>query len=879
MSDATTSKPPEKIIISMGELNGLRRLIDLAQTIVNPERGNIKVHVPLIGDSEEELLKVENAKALVDEYWLEKESKDVRLEIITKVAPTISRSILDISREERADLLILQVPKRAKGKATLGAVAENVVPAAPCDVLLIRLGQKQDVARVMVPILRDLDSRNASQIGISIGRGLNLPIEATYFQSTHTDYWSGRGKIEAALIDIEGQESVKRTVVQSDNVKSALLSRIGDDIVVIPISSISEWDRWNQPDMAQTLLKSWSGTLIIAAAGAIDDRDSRRGKLRLWLTPTLTQFEQEEIVHTAEESATPSLDYIVLIIVSSILATFGLLLNSNAVIIGAMLVAPLMLPLIAFATGMTIGKLRLVSRSTSVLLQGILAAFLIAIFIGVVSPTQIITPEMAARGNPTFMDMAVALASGFLGAYATARKHIPSALAGVAIAAALMPPLSTIGLGLAFGDIPLAKGATLLFVANIVSIILAAWGTFFWLGMRPLAGTEDTRARRWTSGVLVFLFVVVLIGLTYQNFNRVFQVEIERVLRESFVKAELVSYEVRQTVPLEIFATIRQPASNINDTSEIITAKNALEETLEEEVVLGVIIQPIVDGDVAKVDAEIEQLLGETLRQTLQYNKLLRFIFEIGNPTLVIAFVEPQVEVSSEEFSQDIENSQIALTEALNLPVELSLIVAQTTESGALVEATNQEISETIETVLNETPEYSQLQEYQFVVGNPFIVGITVTTEIDPSSDEFLKDIKQTEAALSNALGYPIILTVTVIPSDTPTLIPTPPLFPLPTEVQPVPTEIEPTDEAPTPGPPTEAPTAEPPPEETETPTAEPTEELETPTPTSEVTAPPETQEPDTPTTTDSAPNPTPDETPVLPVESPSAAASPLPTP
>jgi hypothetical protein len=111
------------------------------------------------------------------------------------------------------------------------------------------------------------------------------------------------GKIEAALIDIEGQESVKRTVAQSDNVKSALLSRIGDDIVVVPISSASERDRWNLPDIAQTLLKRWSGTLLIVSARAIDGRDSRRGKPRLWLTPTLTQFEQEEIIHTAEESA------------------------------------------------------------------------------------------------------------------------------------------------------------------------------------------------------------------------------------------------------------------------------------------------------------------------------------------------------------------------------------------------------------------------------------------------------------------------------------------------------------------------------------------------------------------------------------------------
>ena len=619
--------------------------------------------------------------------------------------------------------------------------------------------------------------------------------------------------------------------------------------------------------MSQTLLKSWSGTLLIIATGATDDQDSRRGKLRLWLTPTLTQFEKEEIVQTAEESATPSLDYIVLIIASSILATFGLLLNSNAVIIGAMLVAPLMLPLIAFATGMTIGKLRLVGRSTSVLVQGILAAFLIAIFIGFITPTQIITPEMASRGNPTFMDMAVALASGFLGAYATARKHIPAALAGVAIAAALMPPLSTIGLGLAFGDSALAKGAVLLFLTNIVSIILAAWGTFFWLGMRPPAGTVDTRARRWTSGILVFLFLAVLIGLTYQNFNRAYNVEIERVLRDSFVKAELVNYEIRQSIPLEKFATIRQPASNINDSSEIITAKNALEEALEEEVVLSVIIQPIVDADVARVDAEIEGLIDETLRQTLQHNELLRFIFEIGNPTLVIAFVDPQVDVSSEEFSQDIENSQKALTEALNLPVELSLSIVQTTESGALVEVTNQEISETIEIVLDETLEYSQLQEYQFVVGNPFIVNIIVTTEIDPLSDEFLKDIQQTEAALSDALGYPVILTVTVAPLETPSPTPTSPVLPLPTEAEPEATEITPTEEAPSPGAPTEAPSPEP------------TEESETPTPTSEITTPPVTQEPGTPTVTESAPSPTPEETPAPPVASPSPAASPPATP
>ena len=177
--------------------------------------------------------------------------------------------------------------------------------------------------------------------------------------------------------------------------------------------------------------------IVAAPSGATPDRGTLR-RAGSWLTPTLTEFEKEEIEHSSEEAASVTLDYMVLIAVAAVLATLGLLLNSNAVIIGAMLVAPLMSPLIAFATGMTIGKLLLFRRAAVTLVVGVLGALLISWLIGVLSPTSIITSEMSSRGNPTLLDMGVALASGFIGAYATARKHIPSALAGVAIAAALM---------------------------------------------------------------------------------------------------------------------------------------------------------------------------------------------------------------------------------------------------------------------------------------------------------------------------------------------------------------------------------------------------------------------------------------------------------
>ena len=183
-------------------------------------------------------------------------------------------------------------------------------------------------------------------------------------------------------------------------------------------------------------------------------------RLRSWLSPTVTQLEQDEIQYEAEANGAFSLDYIVLIVISCILATLGLLSNSSAVIIGAMLVAPLMSPLIAFAVGMATGRVTLITKSFSTLFRGILAALIVARIIGSISPTTIVTSEMLLRGNLTLIDIGVAFASGFIGAFASVRKNISAALAGVAIAAALMPPLATIALGWAFDNRPLAAGAS-----------------------------------------------------------------------------------------------------------------------------------------------------------------------------------------------------------------------------------------------------------------------------------------------------------------------------------------------------------------------------------------------------------------------------------
>jgi uncharacterized hydrophobic protein (TIGR00271 family) len=843
-----------------------RELIDLALDMTDSEDARILVLLVSLGNAEEDAETVRTVEPIVQSY--QDDGRPVQL--ISYSAGSISRGILDAAREHRTDLVLFGGREIDGRGVTFSTVAQNVLPAAPCYVILYRIGTTHAGQRLVVPIVAGEQSRTAAQLAVRLSHSMNRPVEAIYVRTGRTTTWDAHGRMESALVGIPGEENVKRTIAEADDAVSGLLSRIeDDDMLVVGMSDRSEWERWLRADIPMALIRRWRGPLLMVAPTSVPL--TRGEKVRRWLSPTLTQFEQVEIEREAESSASTSLDYLVLIVVSAVLATFGLMLNSNAVIIGAMLVAPLMSPLIAFAVGMTLGKLDLVWRATIVLVQGIAAALLIAFLIGWLSPTTIVTSEMAARGNPSLLDMGVALASGFIGAYATARKHIPSALAGVAIAAALMPPLATVGLGLAFGDFGLASGATLLFVTNIISIILAAWATFFWLGMRPSKKVDARRTRR-TSAILVAIFVLVLAALLAQNASTVFSATIERTLRDSFNQSELVDYEVRQGTPLQVFATVRMPAGIIPDNSEIIDAQDNLEEALGEPVELSVVIQPVVDASVAQADAEVEATIGRILAEQLTDMKMLGFIFEIGNPTLVLTAVQTELDSDSAEFNEQVRSAELALAQELGLPVVLSLLPLETYDSSGAIDATDQALSETIEEVLIESLTCCEIVSFSFQVGNPFLVTVTVMTDMEPASDEFLAQIQATEEALSIALGWPVRLTVIVaqpsptpteteaplLPSATPTFTPTEEIQ-TPEPPAPTPTSGPPTEEPPTPtaGPPTEEPPTEEPPTPTNGP---PTEEPPTPQPTGPPTEelPTATEPPSTATPEATLPIPTP---------------------
>ena len=165
--------------------------------------------------------------------------------------------------------------------------------------------------------------------------------------------------------------------------------------------------------------------------------------------------------------------FLLLIVLSAAIATLGLLQNSTAVVIGAMLVSPLLGPIMGVGFGLATLESNLIKRSLVTMAAGMAVAILVAMLIIWLSPIQDVTSELRARTQPTLLDLAVAVVGGIAGVYAIMRK-LSGVMVGVAIATALVPPLSTVGFGLATGRFDFALGAALLFLTNTLAIAFAA---------------------------------------------------------------------------------------------------------------------------------------------------------------------------------------------------------------------------------------------------------------------------------------------------------------------------------------------------------------------------------------------------------------------
>ncbi len=243
--------------------------------------------------------------------------------------------------------------------------------------------------------------------------------------------------------------------------------------------------------------------------GLIDEyREFKTGKQEF--------LEKYEAYETVVAGATDTIDYYILLFFSCLIAVFGLLQNSPAVIIGAMIVAPLMGPIFGLSAGVLWGSPGVIWESFTTLIKGILLVLVLATGFAWFLPGTVLTQELISRGHPGLFDIFVAIACGFIGAFSYVNKRISSVVSGVAISVALLPPLCSAGIGLGLKEWELAKGAFLLFGVNLAGIILASSIVFYLVRLHPHTYEKGDRfkaAARAASQVVLSLILITLISI------------------------------------------------------------------------------------------------------------------------------------------------------------------------------------------------------------------------------------------------------------------------------------------------------------------------------------------------------------------------------
>jgi uncharacterized hydrophobic protein (TIGR00271 family) len=221
-----------------------------------------------------------------------------------------------------------------------------------------------------------------------------------------------------------------------------------------------------------------------------------------------------EIVREIKVGSQPSRSFYILLLAASLIASFGLMANSTAVVIGAMLVSPLMTPIIGMSLALVRGNGKLFWRATQAEIFGVMLAISIAALFGLLPVNPEPTSEMLARTQPNLLDLLVAVLAGFAGAYAMVDERISPALPGVAIATAIVPPLANAGLCLGIGAYAGAWGSFLLFFANFISILLVAAAVFFAAGLSSefLSKSPWDLIRRFAWATLAFLVLIVVLS-------------------------------------------------------------------------------------------------------------------------------------------------------------------------------------------------------------------------------------------------------------------------------------------------------------------------------------------------------------------------------
>ena len=440
--------------------------------------------------------------------------------------PDVFAATMKEIRESKASLVVVGRGDKLSSQGLENDLGSLVMEHAPCDAMLIRASgfSGQRCGRVLIPAA----GGPHAPVALGLARGLTrtgTEVHPLFVEQEGGDESEsrevGRRRLAKVLADSgvdQDSSSIQPRVELGDNPTKVIggCAQEGYDLVLVGAS--------NRGFIQRLLFKAVPEALL-AGDGSVAMAVVRRGtplreRLGTWLgdqierlAPRLSREDRVNLLNNLEVGSRfdkDGADFLTLIALSTGIASLGLLQNSPAVVIGAMLVAPLMVPMIGAGLALVQDNVVLAKQAARSIMYGFLTALCIGMAIGFcfswILPEGQLTPELLARGGPNALDLGVAILSGLAAAYAIARPNLSGALPGVAIAAALVPPIGTAGISLATGHFANAQGAALLFGVNLVAIVLGASATFWLIGVRP---TDKKRGKRrvWVRRIVVVLLI------------------------------------------------------------------------------------------------------------------------------------------------------------------------------------------------------------------------------------------------------------------------------------------------------------------------------------------------------------------------------------
>lgn len=454
-------------------------------------------------------------------YFIGNEPENIREDLLC----ISSDDALDLIKKEiesnSPKLLLIDHPLTKRGKKT--ELFNKFINICNCDSITLRFPKEGGLGgnKILVPTVGGTNSIKALQFSKEfVSDSKEAALDVLFVESDVSELSEdvGMKRLERILAEsgLSSSDGVIAPVVSlSNDISAAIHSKASSgnyDLILLGASDSGLLNRTFFGTLPDRLLKEDGNVAVGVFRAASNTKERIKVGLRKIFSKRLPRLDRESrvtIYEGIEVNSRWSFDFIALICFSTALAALGLMLNSSAVIIGAMLVAPLMTPILGAALSLIQGNRVLMLDCAKSLIYGYFSALTLGVLLGVFGNLYGVTDQMQSRSEPGVPDLLIALISGMAAAYCYSRPRLVSALAGVAISAALVPPIATAGIAVAMNEQKIAIGATLLFTTNVVFIIIGAGSVFLLLGIR--AKSNQRSLNIWVTRLSLALVIVAAI--------------------------------------------------------------------------------------------------------------------------------------------------------------------------------------------------------------------------------------------------------------------------------------------------------------------------------------------------------------------------------